>query len=851
VLTIWQELMKAVEGELVNKERRLQALSLLSSFVRLQPPHLHLVMETSIIHHLHNCLLIDLSGTVVDLALTILIMLLPHIASSLYSSMPKLFLIYARILCWDQYSHLPVDLPKEGDTTPTEKLSDGEAAGSRALEVDAEWQPLDRLFNTVEGIIPKTNYLFTFLYGLFPLNFMSFIRKPRRFLKTRNYPHADNLNLYQDMVRKRTENHRTSHRLHPSFFTTTLEDELTDNRLLKMDAADLVTECLALCITTSNSLSAPGPPPTAKLPELPKDARKPKLSIRADALLAPDEDSYSATSPTDIRSHNSWRNTQSTTLTAFTAPCSGHPDVSFPLPPGADCSREASPRPVEGTSPPKEGAFSRPVSRHREPKSPRSRKTFPLPSDTEPLPKLQTFAQSLSGGPSSSQPNGQTDAYNTIVLQREVMLLKNDLNFERFQKAQYLAQIGQLQRKHLNEATTESHTQSLLNKNRTLSDKLKKADDLYAQLKKETAMSRAQAKKNEEQMSQKLRIYREEEKTRQVELQRLRVELDITKKECETLRQLIIGSEKRERDARNELNTFTVDLEAADSLRQRLLELESKVRKYELSELDAERAREDHDLLQTDLETAQLTIQSRDAELERMKKTFEQKVVALENRLRKEKTMPPPASDAQLPDSVQQMIDSALAAGNAKYTQIKKNYKRLNEKYIELEVRYQELETGQISPSSMRPGSVLSLTRFAEDAKPAPVPNNVISRVHSSRRPHAFADPNALLEEELSPDEDAIHPAQRHISRTNTYATKPRFESFIGGRPLPVRGFSPAPLDRSSRNNSFTHDFQASSAPSQRQSVQALDLSTGRKVIPANEARVHGRGQCFLTHTSL
>lgn len=808
------------------------------------------MLQTSIVTHLHNCLLIDLSGTVVDLALTVLIMFLPHIASSLYSSMPKLFLIYARILCWDQYTSSTADPPKDGDVTPTEKTSDGEPAGSRALEADAEWQPLDRLFNTVEGIAPKPNYLFTFCYGLFPLNFMNFIRKPRRFLKMKNYPHADDLNLYQDLIRKRTENHRALHRLHPSFFNTTPEDEVTDNRLLKMDASDIVTECLALCVTTPNTLMAPGPPPSAKLPELPKGARKPKLSIRPEALLAGDLDEVadSATSPTTefkSHSHNSWRNTQSTSMTSFTAPISGQPDVSFPLPPGLDASRDPSPRPLEGTSPPKGGVSSRPASRHQELKSPRLRKGYSAASgEFEPLPKLQAFAQSLSGSPRSSQSTAQNDAYTVTVLQRDIMLLKNDLNFERFQKAQYLAQIGQLQRKHLNEATSESQTQSLLNKNRTLSDKIKKADDLYSQLKKETAMSRAQAKKTEEQLSQKLKLYRDEEKSRQVEVQRLRLELDLAKKECDALRVLVVESENQARDARNELSTVNVDLDAMNNLRSRLQELEIKVRDYELSELDVERAREDQDLLQTELETAQLTIQSRDAELDRMRKTFEQKVVALENRLRKEKTMPPP-NDAPLPDSVQQMIDSALAASNAKYSQIKKNYKRLNERYVELEVRFQELESGGLSPTSLRPGSVLSLTKYAEDTKPQTLAGNGVSRIHSSRRVHAFSDPNTLMEEDISEDEDMIaHQGHRHVSRQNTYASKPRFESLMGTRPLQqTRGFSPPPLERTSREHSFTHDFQApSGTSSNRQSVQALDLSTTRKVKPQSEVRVHGRG---------
>lgn len=811
--------------------------------MRLQPPHLYLVTETSLISHLHSCILIDLSGTVVDLALTNLIMLLPHIASSLYASMPKLFVIYARILCWDQYSIESTEPVLSEDSSLDEKHSDDDMAAARALEVDADWEPLNRLFNTVEAIQPKANYLFTFLYGLFPLNFMNFIRKPRRYLKMKSYPHADDLNLYQDMIRKRTESHRASHKLHPSFFNSTPEDEVIDNRLLKMDAADLVTECLGLCITVASTLNDPGPPPRAKLPELPREARRPKLSIHPDALLA-DEDMVlpSPVSPTmDFKSQNSqnsWRNTQSTTLTAFTAPCSSHPDVSFPLPPSVD-SRETSPRPLDGSSPPKDGFASRPVSRHKEAKSPRPWKN-PPPSDLEPLPKLQVFAQSLSGSPRSSRPSSGNDAYSLTVLQREVMLLKNDLNFERFQKAQYLAQIGQLQRKHIGEATTESQTQSLLNKNRTLADKLKKADDTFAQLKKETVMSRTQAKRNEEQLTQKLKSHREEEKQRQAEIQRLRTELEITKKECDALRQLVIESENQERDARSQLATLSIDLEAMNTLKQRLQELEAKHREHALSDLDVERAREDHELLRTEFESAQLTIQSRDAELDRMRKTYEQKISALESRIRKEKSMLPP-SDSPLPDSLQQMVDSALAASNAKYTQIKKNYKRLNERYIELEVRFQELESGAASPLSLRPGSVLSLTKYAEDPKPVALAGNGVSRMHSTRRPHAFSDPHALLEEDLSPDEDAIHTMHRQVSPRNTYATKPRFESYMNARQMPTRGMSPPPLETSSRNNSFAHDFQAPS--SQRQSVQALDLSmSSRKVAPGSEVRVHGRG---------
>jgi hypothetical protein len=829
----------AIDEQLVQNDRRLQALSLLSSFVRLQPAHLHLVLETQVIQHLHNCLLIDTGGTVVDLALTILIMFLPHITSSLYASLPKLFVIYARILCWDQYAGKP-DAQPERDT-PSEKSSDGEL--NSALEFDASWEVVERSFDSLEVMTPKANYLFTFLYGLFPLNFMNFIRKPRRYLKMKSFPGADELTLYQDMIRRRSEIHRVVHKLHPNFFTTTPEDELTDNRLLKIDPADLVSECLGLCIAVANSLGDPGPPPTSKLPPIPKTPRSHKS--RPEALLSPsaDDDQLTSGAPsptTDFKSHmGSWRHTHSTTLTA---PSTGYPIDPIRVPPrkssqydlidAATSSRNVSPG-GDGTSPPKEGL----ISRHREakPRLRKSRSTLedPVPSD---ISRLQTFAQGLSRSPVSSPNNPGTETYNTAILQREVMLLKNDLNFERFQKAQYMAQIGQLQRKHIKEATSESQAQLTLNTNRTLQEKIKRADMQYAQFQKETALNRSQAKKYEEQLTLKVKSFREEEKKWHVEAQTLRHDLQKAREECDSLKSLIIESEMKEIDARNQLSTASVDLEEMEALRQAGQDLEARLRDYELRELEADRTKEDHELLRSELQSVKLNLDSRDAELERMKKTSEQKISMLENRLRIAQQSS--AQPGQLTPSVQQMMDSAVAASQSKMLALKRNYKNLQDKYLDLEIRYGELEQGRQNTSpQLRPSSVLSLTQYADDNMRVPHVSGSgsrdstnMSRVSSMRRPHAFSDP-MLMEE----DEDAHSGSGRSSDR---YPERPqRFESFAGVRPLRERGTSPPRL---TTDNSQSHDFTSSHV---FRSSQAPDTPTSPvRGLPQADVRIYGRG---------
>lgn len=782
-----------------------------------------------------------------DLALTNLIMFLPHITSSLAASLPKLFIIYARILCWDQYAGKS-DSQSEKDNQ-SEKSSDGGING--ALEFDASWEVVERSFDSLEVMIPKANFLFTFIYGLFPLNFMAFIRKPRRYLKMKGFPGADDLSLYQDMIRRRSEIHRVVHKLHPNFMNTTPEDELTDNRLLKIDAADLVSECLGLCIAVANSLGDPGPPPTSKLPPIPKTLRSHKS--RPDALLSPspDDDQLTSGAPsptTECRSHmGSWRNTHSTVLTA---PSTGHlidpvhvpprKSSQYDLPEHAASSRNASPG-VEGSSPPKEE-----VSRHR-PAKPRLQKSYSsfedaMPSDVS---RLQTFAQGLSRSPVSHPNSPGTETYNTSILQREVMLLKNDLNFERFQKAQYMAQIGQLQRKHIKEATSESQAQSTLNTNRTLQEKLKRADVQYAQFQKETSLNRGQAKRFEEQLTQKVKTFREEEKRWHAEAQALRHDLQKAREECEKLEKIVVESELRHEEAQHQLTTLTVDLEEMESLRNSCRDLEARLREYELRELEADRTKEDHELLRSELQSIKLNLDSRDAELERTKKTSEQKISMLENRVRdaQQGSILP----GQLSPSVQQMMDSAMAASQSKVLALKRNYKNLQDKYVDLETRYQDMEAGrQPNSPGLRPSSVLSLTQYADDGRrgsrlpSSRESSSNLSRISSVRRPHAFSDP-MLLEDGEDTQSSSSHSADHR------YPTRPqRFESFAGVRPLRERATSPPRLF----NNEYNRQPHESNSTHPFRSGQAQDVPTSPvRGHQQPEVRIYGRGQSLFAHS--
>jgi hypothetical protein len=844
-------LLDALDGRICNRAVRLQALSLLSSFVRQQPTGLQSVLETRLVQNLQTCLLLDNSSTVVDLALTSLLMFIPHITSILIQEHPRLFMIFARILCWDQYQR------HNGTHTPGE-LSGSEYGYSSEPEIKTtldlgDWDVLDAPIEGDHSAPPKANYLFTFLYGLFPLNFMGFIRRPRRYLKMKGYPHTEGLQLFPIHIKTRTESLRTQHKLHPHFFTTTPEDELkpAENEWLKNEPADLVTKCLGLCITVVLN-SDPGPPPSARLPPLPKKIRKrPSRAI----IISEDEDPMPLlSSPVDFRPGSSNRNTLSTTLTASSTNHSF--DVKIPA------------RQLSGLSLADYSPSTRNVSPNRRntddmPDSPtevgyqkgyESTQASPTLSTVGPAqPKqLQSFAQVLSRFPIPDTPNGES--FSTF----EIMLLKNDLNLERFQKQKYMEQLSQLQKRLVTDPSIDTDAQSLMNKNKGLMLKLSLAEATQEQLKKEITTSRSASKKFEEQLTSKLKALREEERGLKAEVATLRNDLQISHEQIEELKRITLATEQREVDSKNQLSTLELDLEELAILRSEIDSMTARIHEYELRESNLERTQEEHGILKNEFETARLKLASSDAELERTRRQYEQRIFALESAARSAQQ----SAASSIPSSFQQMIDSALAQSHNKVLQLKKSNASLQHKVLDLELRCQELEG-----NGPRPGSVLSLTRFADDSSVSTglspttsaresivgMPMSPVQRAKSSRKAHDFAPAAPLIEEEYASNLSSTSLP----SSTNTiggghlpmYATAPTTASHSltpsPNATAPSSHYGSVPMDGDHiEHESATHDFQigpavTDSLASSRMGNTAASLEAS---IKATQTRVYGRG---------
>ncbi|KAF2451432.1 hypothetical protein P171DRAFT_450329 [Karstenula rhodostoma CBS 690.94] len=784
-----KELLLAVDDLFVQKRYRVQALILLNAFVRLQTPHLHVVLETQLIQHLEKCLLIDTSSSVVGQALVVLIMFLPHITSALTSDhhLSRLFLIYSRLICWDKFGN-------PGDITSTDSaLDDDVSDSSDDEEPDPSWEQLQHAPDHGESTPPTALlHYFTFLYGLFPLNFMSFIRKPRKLLKSMNFPGADDFDLDPDLLHSRTEPYRRVHLMHPNMFSTTTEDELTENRWLDSDPADVVIECMELCVAVSTTLDDPGPPPTSKLPDIPA----PPIPESGFAL---DDDAIANEATV------SWRNTQSTTVASS---ATSQPDLTETpeLPQNAKSGTPASPLlqckdVIESPTLPPAKETPKKQSFLSAPSADPQRLTLRTPN-------ADNFAQIISVPGSPTQPDFQN--LSMAVLQREIMLLRNDLNFERYLKAQHSAHIGQMQRKHIKEATAEADTQNLINTNKTLKAKLAKMNEQYAQLKKETLTRRNQTQNWERELTGKVKSYREENKSRQGDEETLRFELKKARTDFEHLKKIVENAEAQELRAKQRTEALEFELQDYGNMRQELDAAQDKISEYETQNKELHSLIQQRNELRNDLELTHMRLNSRELERERAVKAYERRIMELESRLLSaEKGAIKPG---QLPPSMQQMVDSVIAQNNSKMANMKKMYQRLQEQKMELEMEYHELR-GEHQ-------ALIGRLHNAEMVEPNDPERDALSRNFSTRSSGMYdSRPLPPLTTDISPGYDGY---SQHLSPTSPVSPtsgppprQPRLDSLA----RPQHSYGP----------DFSGPYEQSlNALFENQNAQALGQSSGK-----------------------
>ncbi|KPM42409.1 hypothetical protein AK830_g4124 [Neonectria ditissima] len=686
-LMAFKDMFIALDGYFVKKQYRKAVLRFISDYLQSQPPHIHLILQTPLFGNILKCLQRDTSTTIISVALTALIMLLPHMPSSLVPYLPTLFNIYARLLFWSR--------ERAGIVEP--QLEDSSQAGPWEVcsyDANVDDHPVYHLLN-----------YYTILYGLYPINFMDYIRKPQRYLRHANVANANDMEVQPTEIRHQSERFRRHHLLHPNFYTLTIDSEKTDfSRWIKSEASEVVAECTGLCLMTELSQLVGQTLPSIPVAEVPA----------SEGSIRDDHDPALLSSSSAMEAQDSRRITQSSSMESMVSgrrPSGLIRQGSQSSQPSIRDSMEARAKDSSADSPTLPPNLTHSASHTQLQDMIQSNKAIKsslhqsLANDSVPslsLSHQESVAErpavfSLTAQPTVSSPLSLTEASSqTANLQRRILILQNDLNFERYLKQQHMAHIGDLRRRHMEEEATEAETQNLFIMNRHLKSRFEEAKKAEMQVRRESEKSRAMAKKWEADLANKLKNLRDEFKRLKAEFEVVQKELETSKAEGEKLRILVCEAEVKELNSQQNLQSIELHGAEIDRLKREVARLTVVERDQQAKELEQQRSIDAAADAKDKVDVLSVQLASRDSEVERIKKLFQSQISTLQARL----------SEAQegrnrSPSHAKAVFEGALAASRDKQAELQKQYGLLMRKYTALQSSLLDMKTGT-TPGQLR-----------------------------------------------------------------------------------------------------------------------------------------------------
>ncbi|XP_030272748.1 hamartin-like isoform X2 [Sparus aurata] len=236
-------LLEKLNESLSRPGSRPAALTLLGHLIRKQPPWVHHISRSPLLPSLLRCLKTDTDVVVLITGVLVLITLLPMIPQAGKQHIYDFFDVFGRLASWSYRNpgHVPVA----------------------------------HLVHLHAGVYS----LFHRLYGMFPCNFISYLRL--------HYSMKENLDTFQEVVKPMLEHVR----VHPELVTGTQDCELDPTRWRCYEVHDIVIECSRVSLDPLESsceeeiYSSLREPPPSPSPS----PRPPSLSSPLPQLILPSE----------------------------------------------------------------------------------------------------------------------------------------------------------------------------------------------------------------------------------------------------------------------------------------------------------------------------------------------------------------------------------------------------------------------------------------------------------------------------------------------------------------------------------------------------------------------------------
>ncbi|EOO03897.1 putative tuberous sclerosis 1 protein [Phaeoacremonium minimum UCRPA7] len=290
--------------------------------------------------------------------------------------------------------------------------------------------------------------------------------------------------------------------------------------------------------------------------------------------------------------------------------------------------------------------------------------------------RLSAPAQPSDGPTSPAEYSGQLSQ-----LYKQILLLNNDLTFERYMKQQHMIHIGELRRRQVREAATEAETQNLIMANRNLKHRLEDAKKAEMQAKKESENRRTLAKNWEKDLSAKLKTLREEQKKWTTEGAALKRELEAKKDEAERLTKIVCEFETKELNAKQSVQVVDQNVAEHERLKAEVTRLTVSERTYQAKEKQMELAVVEANESSSRAELLQMQLTARESELQQTKELFQSQIVVLNTKL--QEALKNSRASRNIDTST--MIEKVLADSRAKQSELQKQYSLLMRKYTVLQ----------------------------------------------------------------------------------------------------------------------------------------------------------------------
>jgi len=658
--------MNALNAFVLRREYRNSAFSLLCAFVNSGPPHLYLILQTPLFGNILQSLQKDESTFTVNLALIALVMLLPFFPGDIVPYLPTLFNIYARLLFWDRDSYFAQQHTEMGE-------NHGESG------TDTPWDKV-LLDPDYDGhSVPYLPEYFTILYGLYPINFVDYIRKPHNYL-----PHAgsdDDIDVHAAEIRERSERFRKQHLLHPNFYEYTIETEKTNiTRWLKSEADEIMADCMALVVDRGQGRfpharsGTPAPPEGLLDDDLDQDGGE--LALLGDPEC--DDLTYNKAFSSKSLSHSHGNSTP------------GRPESQLSYFSGV-ANDSPSPSPIPEQLPRETAQGAKEALRQS------------LTSDSIPSLAFGTQDQGMEKSreyPSTSRRGTTADESRPgVEIIEQVSLLRyqrhrllNDLQYERFVRQQHMSHMGELRRRQIRVSATEAETQNLVMANRSLRQRLDEAKRGEAKIKKEFDQRRNMALKREADLSNKLRALREEQKKWAVESRDLKQQLEKTKKECASLRQIIEEYEKQRLESEQNMEAIDISTATIEKLKGEIARLTAVEREFQGKEQRMEIALQEAAATQARAEQLKMELTAKEQQMHEAHERY----LAQINELRQQLTQARSKEGGGQQKAVSEVaahFEKQLAAERQKYSELKKQYSELMGKYTVAQSKLLDLES--------------------------------------------------------------------------------------------------------------------------------------------------------------